>query len=126
MTRLLLLLAIYYASLAHGLDPQVVTAVCQVESSFRPTARCGQSVGLMAVNVPVWKDALKLDPARMTEIAYNLNAGTTILRHYLDKSKGDIWRALWLYNNGYKGKNNKYVPQVRKAYKLLYGRDYDR
>jgi len=126
MTRLLLISYIAYHALTHGFDPRVVAAQVFVESSFRPQVVNHGCYGLMQVSLKTWGPVLGVTREDLLDPWTNLWAGTTILRHYLDKSKGDIWRALWLYNNGYKGKNNKYVPQVRKAYKLLYGRDYEK
>jgi len=123
MTRLLILCAIYWQSAMHGVDPRIVTAMCYVESSFRPAARCGQSVGLMQVNVAVWKDELKLDPKRMTEVGYNLDRGLDILCIYI-RQTGDVWRAIHFYNNGPSGKynNTNYVRKVKRVYKLIKGR----
>jgi soluble lytic murein transglycosylase-like protein len=122
MTHLLLLCQIYLAAISHGIQPEVAVAQVFVESSFRPQVVNKGCYGLCQVSLATWKSKLQLDPKRMTEVAYNLDAGMTILRHYLDKT-GDIEAALYIYNNGYKGKNNKYVPQVRAAYRKIYGRE---
>jgi soluble lytic murein transglycosylase-like protein len=123
MAKFIILLSIYYHAIMHGIQPEVAVAQVFVESSFRPQAVNGKCIGLMQVNVPVWRKQLNLDPKRMTEVWYNLDAGMTILRHYLDKSNGDIIRALWLYNAGYKYDATKYIRKVRMAYRQIFRRE---
>jgi len=86
------------ASIEHSLDPRLVAAVMMAESSGNPAAVNGRCVGLMQVNVPVWRMALKLDPSRMMDPRYNLRAGCRILRHYLGIEQGDVRRALRRYH----------------------------
>lgn len=86
------------ASIEHGLDPRLVAAVMMVESSGNPAAVNGRCVGLMQVNMSVWRRVLSLDEARMTEPLYNLRAGCRILRHYLDIERDDVRRALRRYH----------------------------
>jgi soluble lytic murein transglycosylase-like protein len=90
------------AALDHHLDPRLVGAVVMVESSGNPAAVHARSrcVGLMQVNMRVWRGPLRLDQARMTEPAYNLRAGCEILRRYLVAEQGDVRRALRRYHGG--------------------------
>jgi hypothetical protein len=37
------------------------------------------------------------------------------------KQTGDIWKALFRYNNGYLHNNQNYLPKIKKAMKKLYG-----
>ena len=125
MTRLLLLISIYTAAITHGIQPEVAVAVCFVESSFRPQVVNKGCYGLCQVNYTVWKSLLvanrPLDKNRLLSPMYNLDAGMTILRHYLDKEHGNVEMALFRYNNGYKHNNRKYAPKVLKEYKKIRG-----
>jgi hypothetical protein len=121
MTRFLILCAIAYQAIMHGFDPRIIAAQVFCESSFRPAARCGQCVGLLQVNVPIWKDELRLDLGRLTEVNYNLCKGLDILCIYY-RQTGDIWKALERYNAGYKYDGRPYVRKVKRVYKLFQGR----
>jgi soluble lytic murein transglycosylase-like protein len=108
-----------------GVDPQLVTAMVFVESSFRPTARCGNCVGLLQINYVTWRRTLRLENGRMLEISYNLRAGITILKHYYEMTN-DVSRALQFYNCGPSGKyKSNYVNKVKAAYKMLYGVEWE-
>ena len=94
------------------LSPYTVMSVIQVESDFDPYARSSVAHGLMQINLQAWKDYFSIDENRIYEIGYNISLGCKILRHYLDKSAGNLSRALFLYNNGYRFDNKKFVPKV--------------
>ncbi|MCP5141503.1 MAG: transglycosylase SLT domain-containing protein [Chromatiales bacterium] len=81
-----------------GLDPNLVLAVIEVESTFDRYAisRSGAQ-GLMQI-MPFWLRELGLDDANLMDIDINLRMGCTILRHYLDREKGNVARALARYN----------------------------
>jgi soluble lytic murein transglycosylase-like protein len=121
LKRFILLCTIYYQAVIHGFDPGIITAQCFVESSFNQYAQNKQCCGLMQVSLPVWRKELNIDEGRLFEANYNLLIGLSILRHYMNVSNGDIWRALHLYNNGFKHNNLKYVKKIKKAIKLFYG-----
>jgi len=95
------------------LSPYTVLSVIQVESNFEPTASSGIADGLMQINLKAWKDYFNIDEKKIYDIDYNIIIGCKILRHYLDESKGNLSRALYLYNNGYGFHNKKYVPKVQ-------------
>ena len=95
------------------LSPYTVLSVIQVESNFEPTASSGIADGLMQINLKAWKEYFNIDETKIYDIDYNIRLGCKILRHYLDESKGDLARALYLYNNGYGFHNEKYVPKVQ-------------
>jgi soluble lytic murein transglycosylase-like protein len=121
MTRFLILCAIYWQSAMHGVDPRIVTAMCYVESSFRPAVVNHGCYGLMQVNYQVWRKALSLDLYKLRGVDYNLHAGISILMEYY-RQTGSIDKALHRYNCGYKYHSN-YVQKVKKAMKKLYGRE---
>jgi soluble lytic murein transglycosylase-like protein len=97
----------------HGFNPYLVMAVIFVESRFnrRAVSRAG-AYGLMQVNYPVWKDELSIDRRKLTQVDYNIELGLTILKGYLRETRGDIIKALILYNNGYKYTNQGYPEKV--------------
>lgn len=105
--------SVFNQSLKHGFNPYLVMAVIFVESRFNRHAvsRAG-AYGLMQVNYPVWKDELNIDRRKLTQVDYNIELGLTILKGYLRETKGDIIKALILYNNGYKYTNNNYSEKV--------------
>lgn len=97
------------------ISPYTVLSVIQVESNFDPQARSSVASGLMQINLSAWKEHFKIEENRIFEIDYNITLGCKILKHYLDESKGDIAKALYLYNNGYGFHNEKYVPKVQSS-----------
>ena len=101
--RLQLLQLVYLEANHHGLDPDLVLAVMQVESHFDRYAisRVGAQ-GLMQI-MPFWRAELGRPLDNLTEVETNIIYGTTILAHYLDVSKGDLVEALGRYN-GSKGR----------------------
>ncbi len=113
MTKFLILLSIYWQSAMHNVDPRIVTAMVAVESQFNPAARCGNCVGLMQINVPIWEKALSLDLYKLEDVDYNLEKGLDILCIYY-RQTGDIWLALARYNAGYKYDGRPYVRKIKK------------
>jgi soluble lytic murein transglycosylase-like protein len=94
-----LLKAIRYEAQRAGLDPHLVLGLIEVESNFRRYAvsRAGAR-GYMQV-MPFWTRLLgNADPSSLFRMHTNLRYGCTILRHYLDIERGDLFRALGRYN----------------------------
>ena len=105
--------AAYEKGKKHEINPLIVLAVIEVESAFKPFAVSSKGAyGLMQINYRVWRKELSIDFARIFEIEYNIDLGIKILKRYLEKSAGDISRALHLYNNGYLFNNHKYKYKV--------------
>ncbi len=93
-----LLTTIHYEATRAGLDPQLVLAVIQVESAFRKYAVSHAGArGYMQV-MPFWIDVIGRPDDNLFHMRSNLRYGCTILRHYLDIEKGDLFRALGRYN----------------------------
>ena len=93
------LVTVHYEAKRAGLDPQLVLALIQVESAFRKYAVSHAGArGFMQV-MPFW---VKLigggSDHNLFHLRTNLRYGCTILRHYLDIEKGDLFRALGRYN----------------------------
>jgi soluble lytic murein transglycosylase-like protein len=111
--RLEILRAVHYEATRAELNPELVLAVIDIESRFDRFAisRVGAR-GLMQV-MPFWLKELNRPDDNLFEITTNLRMGCTILKYYLDKSKGDLRKALARYN-GSLGKR-KYPDKVFTA-----------
>lgn len=107
---------VYDKSVHYGFHPDLVLSMMQVESYYNPKAvSSAGAYGLMQINLAVWKKELGIDPNRIFEIDYNVDLGLTILKRYYIESKGNIQRALHLYNNGYKYNNTNYLTRINAA-----------
>jgi len=105
---------VYYEAKRAGLDPQLVLGIIQVESGFRKYAVSGASArGYMQV-MPFWTRLIGQKDHNLFHLRTNLRYGCTILRHYLDIERGDLFRALGRYN-GSLGKLH-YPNMVRAAW----------
>lgn len=104
---------VFKKSKKYGFNPYLIMAVIQVESSFDQHAVSSVGAyGLMQVNYSVWKDELAIDFNRIFEKEYNIDLGLKILKHYYEEASGNIFMALYRYNNGYKYKNEKYNVKI--------------
>ncbi|MBK7794325.1 MAG: transglycosylase SLT domain-containing protein [Betaproteobacteria bacterium] len=93
-----LLATIHYEARRAGLDPQLVLAVMQVESGFKKFAvSTADARGYMQV-MPFWVRQIGKPDQNLFNLRTNLRYGCTILRHYLDRESGDLYRALGRYN----------------------------
>ena len=92
------LVTVHYEAKRAGLDPQMMLALIQVESNFRKYAvsRAGAR-GYMQV-MPFWVKLIGDKDHNLFHLRVNLRYGCVILRHYLDKERGDLYRALGRYN----------------------------
>jgi soluble lytic murein transglycosylase-like protein len=88
-----------YEAQRAGLDPHLVLALIQVESGFRRHAISSAGArGYMQV-MPFWTELIgDADASRLFDARTNLRYGCVILRHYLDRENGDLFRALGRYN----------------------------
>lgn len=96
--RLELLRAVHYEATRSGLDPQLVLGLIQVESGFKKYAvSTAGARGFMQV-MPFWVKVVGRSDDNLFHLRTNLRYGCTILRHYLDIERGDLYRALGRYN----------------------------
>ena len=96
--RIDFLKTVYYESRRAGLDPQLVLGLIQVESGFKKYAVSSAGArGYMQV-MPFWVKLIGTSESNLFHMRTNLRFGCTILRHYLDIEKGDLYRALGRYN----------------------------
>lgn len=99
-----LLESIYYEALRANLSPDLVLALIEVESNFKKYAISTVGArGFMQV-MPFWTKALKAPNANLFHLRTNLRFGCTILKHYLDLEKNNLFMALGRYN-GSRGKS---------------------
>ena len=96
--------AVWYESRRAGLETELVLGLIQVESGFRKYAiSVAGARGYMQV-MPFWARLIgDGDASRLFHLQTNLRFGCTILRHYLDRERGDLFMALGRYN-GSRGK----------------------
>jgi soluble lytic murein transglycosylase-like protein len=112
--RVELLTSVHYEATRAGLDPQLVLGLIQIESAFRKYALSNAGArGYMQV-MPFWIKVIGRADDNLFHMRTNLRYGCTILRHYLDMEKGDLFRALGRYN-GSLGKP-QYPNLVRSAW----------
>ena len=112
--RIDLLRSVHYEATRAGLDPQLVLGLMQVESGFRKYAVSSAGArGYMQV-MPFWVKIIGRPEDSLFDLRTSLRYGCTILRHYLDIEKGDVFRALGRYN-GSLGKL-EYPNMVRAAW----------
>ena len=97
-TRRDFLVTVQYEASRAGLDPQLVLALIQHESNFRKYAVSSASArGYMQV-MPFWVKLIGSPDHDLFNLRTNLRYGCTILRFYLDRENGDVYRALGRYN----------------------------
>jgi soluble lytic murein transglycosylase-like protein len=103
-TRIEFLETVWYESRRAGLELSLVLGLIQVESGFRKYAISSAGArGYMQV-MPFWARVIgDGDARRLFHLQTNLRFGCVILRHYLDREKGDLFLALGRYN-GSRGK----------------------
>ena len=90
---------VWYESKRAGLDVSLVLALIQVESNFRKHAVSSAGArGYMQV-MPFWTRVIgEGDDSVLFRLQPNLRFGCVILRHYLDRERGDVFMALGRYN----------------------------
>jgi len=97
--RLEFLQTVWYESKRSGLDVSLVLGLIQVESNFRKFAVSSAGArGLMQV-MPFWTRVIgDGDSSQLFRMQTNLRFGCVILRHYLDRERGDLFMTLGRYN----------------------------
>jgi soluble lytic murein transglycosylase-like protein len=92
------LTTVHYEATRAGLDPQLVLGLIQVESAFKKYAVSSVGArGYMQV-MPFWVKSIGNADHNLFNLRLNLRYGCTILRHYLDIERGNLFRALGRYN----------------------------
>jgi hypothetical protein len=89
---------IYQEAKKNNLRPELVAAVVQAESKFRPAARSGSgAIGLMQL-VP--KTGRWMGARDLTNPAQNISAGAKYLRYLHDRFDGNETKVIAAYNAG--------------------------
>ena len=90
---------VWYEATRAGLEISLVLGLIQVESNFRKYAiSYAGARGLMQV-MPFWARVIgDGDASRLFHMQTNLRFGCVILRHYLEREKGNLYLALGRYN----------------------------
>ncbi|MDM0112962.1 lytic transglycosylase domain-containing protein [Variovorax sp. J22R133] len=98
-TRKEFLQTIWYETKRAGLDVSLVLGLVQVESNFRKFAVSSAGArGYMQV-MPFWTRVIgNGDASSLFHMQTNLRFGCVILRHYLDRERGDLFMTLGRYN----------------------------
>jgi soluble lytic murein transglycosylase-like protein len=98
-TRIEFLETLWYEAKRAGLEPALVLGLIQVESGFRKYAISPVGArGYMQI-MPFWARLIgDGDVAKLFHMQTNLRFGCVILRHYLDRERGDLFMALGRYN----------------------------
>ncbi len=96
--RLEFLKLVHMEATRADLSPELVLSVIHVESLFNRFAISSVGAqGFMQV-MPFWKEEIGRPDDNLMNTSTNLRYGCTILKHYLDKEKGNLLRALARYN----------------------------
>ncbi len=90
---------VWYETTRAGLELSLVLGLIQVESNFRKYAISHAGArGLMQV-MPFWARVIgDGDAGRLFHMQTNLRFGCVILRHYLEREKGNLYLTLGRYN----------------------------
>jgi len=99
VTRVEFLQTLWYESKRAGLEPALLLGLVQVESNFRKYAISIAGARGYTQVMPFWARTIgDGDAARLFHMQTNLRFGSVILRHYLDRERGDLFLALGRYN----------------------------
>lgn len=112
--RIDFLRTVHYEATRAGLNPELVLSLIDVESNFRKYYVSPSGArGYMQV-MPYWIELIGRPEDSLFDLRTNLRYGCTMLRHYLDIEKGDLFRALGHYK-GHVG-DDAFPNLVRSAW----------
>lgn len=96
--RLNLLKHVHYEASRVDLPAELILSVIQIESNFDRFAisRVGAR-GMMQI-MPFWLNEIGKPDDNLFHLRTNLRMGCTILKHYINKEKGNLVRGLARYN----------------------------
>ncbi|WP_189685444.1 lytic transglycosylase domain-containing protein [Pseudorhodoferax aquiterrae] len=90
---------VWYETRRAGLDTALVLGLIEVESNFRRFAISVAGARGYTQVMPFWTRVLADgDASRLFHMQTNLRFGCVILRHYLDRERGDLFLGLGRYN----------------------------
>ncbi len=99
LVRIEFLNTVCYEAKRAGVEPSLVLGLIQVESGFRKHAISHAGArGYMQI-MPFWSRTIgNGDPSSLFHMQTNIRFGCVVLRHYLDREKGNLFMALGRYN----------------------------
>jgi soluble lytic murein transglycosylase-like protein len=119
-TRLELLRRLHQEATRAELLPELVIAVIEIESNFNAFAISDKGArGLMQV-MPFWLKEIGRPGDSLFRVQTNLRYGCTILKHYLDKEKGNLNLALRRYHGSLR--DQLYPAKIDRALKTRWYR----
>jgi len=89
---------VHYEATRAGLDPELMLGLIEVESGFKKYAVSTAGARGFTQVMPFWADLIGTHEHNLFHLRTNLRYGATILRHYVDIERGDLFRALGRYN----------------------------
>jgi len=96
--RMQILKIVHQEAMHAGITPELILSLIQVESNFDRFALSSAGArGLMQV-MPFWLDELNRPHDDLFDIRTNIRFGCIILKHYMDRERGNHARALARYN----------------------------
>jgi len=107
------------ASEEYGVDSDLINAVINAESSYRPDVKSAQNaVGYMQITPEVAKKYKVTDPLDPVQ---NIRAGTQYLRDLIERFDGDTERAVRAYHRGptAEAKERPVGPKTRRYAKKV-------
>lgn len=90
----------YDLCVEHNISLPLIVGLMEVESAFNPLAVSKKDArGLLQVTYSVWYKQLKIKSRRsLHDVRTGIDMGIRVLRHYIEKEKGNVSKALSRYN----------------------------
>lgn len=108
--------AVNKASQKYGIDSKLILSIIEAESNFDVNAV--SSVGAQGLMQVMPSNLKNMGVSNGFDIEENINAGTSLLRQYLDMYGGDVEMALMAYNAGPGTILNRGVSSSSELYKM--------
>jgi len=117
----------------YDLNPRLLLVLTLIESRFDPQAVSSKgALGMTQVMPKVWLKRIDFisDRKDLMDPFLNIHAGAHVLRHYLDRAKGNVKLALLMYNRGEGAVNRDILkghdPSNGYAQKVLFSNENER
>ncbi len=117
----------------YDLNPRLLLVLTLIESGFDPQAVSSKgALGMTQVMPKVWLKRIEFisDRKDLMDPFLNVHAGAHVLRHYLDRAKGNVKLALLMYNRGERAVNRDILkghdPSNGYAQKVLFSKENER
>jgi len=92
------------------LPSDLVVAMIETESTWNPTVTSSEGAkGLMQILI---EDGIDINPKQSYDIEYNIETGIAILKSKLNKSNGNLTKALKMYVGGCKNYSEKVYQAI--------------